>query len=69
MAEFKVAGGALRVGVTPIELKEIVYQAVASVGMGKAFDFIRCHDRAAAVGRVSRTLTALSCLDEVAPTK
>ena len=33
-------GGALNVGVTPIEVKEIVYQAVAYVGMGRVFDFI-----------------------------
>jgi len=41
VAEFKVmSGGALNVGVTPVELKEIVYQSVAYVGMSKAFDFI-----------------------------
>jgi 4-carboxymuconolactone decarboxylase len=34
-------GGALNVGVTPVEAKEIVYQAVAYVGMGRAFDFLR----------------------------
>jgi 4-carboxymuconolactone decarboxylase len=33
-------GGAIQVGVTPVEVKEIVYQAVAYVGMAKAFDFI-----------------------------
>lgn len=32
--------GALNVGVTPIEIKEIVYQAVPYVGMAKVFDFI-----------------------------
>jgi 4-carboxymuconolactone decarboxylase len=31
---------ALTAGVTPIEVKEIVYQAVPYVGMGRAFDFI-----------------------------
>ena len=31
---------ALDNGVTPVETKEIVYQAVAYVGMGKAFDFV-----------------------------
>jgi 4-carboxymuconolactone decarboxylase len=31
----------LNAGVTPVELKEIVYQSVAYVGMGKAFDFVR----------------------------
>lgn len=41
VAEFEVmAGGALNVGVTPVELKEIVHQAVAYVGMGRAFEFI-----------------------------
>ena len=33
-------GAALNVGVTPIEIKEIVYQAVPYVGMAKVFDFI-----------------------------
>jgi len=33
-------GGALTVGVTPVEVKEIVYQAVPYVGMAKAYDFI-----------------------------
>jgi len=33
-------GAALTVGVTPVEVKEIVYQAVAYVGMAKVFDFL-----------------------------
>ncbi len=32
--------GALNAGVTPVEVKEIVYQAVPYVGMTKVFDFI-----------------------------
>jgi 4-carboxymuconolactone decarboxylase len=41
LAEYKVMlGGALNVGVTPVEVKEIVYQAVPYVGMAKVFDFI-----------------------------
>ena len=41
LREFHVmAGAALNIGVTPVELKEIVYQAVPYVGMGKVFDFI-----------------------------
>ncbi|MBU7449151.1 MULTISPECIES: carboxymuconolactone decarboxylase family protein [Lactiplantibacillus] len=32
--------GALNVGVTPVEVKEIVYQATAYVGLGKVFDFL-----------------------------
>jgi 4-carboxymuconolactone decarboxylase len=33
-------GGALNVGVTPVEVKEIVYQSVPYVGMARVFDFI-----------------------------
>ena len=33
-------GGALNAGVTPVEVKEIVYQSVPYVGIAKAFDFI-----------------------------
>jgi 4-carboxymuconolactone decarboxylase len=33
-------GAALTVGVTPLEAREIVYQAVPYVGMAKVFDFI-----------------------------
>jgi len=41
LGEYKVMlGGALNVGVTPIEVKEIVYQAVPYVGMSKVYDFI-----------------------------
>lgn len=39
--EFGVmVGGALDVGVSPVEIKEVVYQTVPYVGMGKAFDFL-----------------------------
>lgn len=41
VAEYRVMlGGALSVGVTPVEAKEIVYQAVAYVGMGRVFDVL-----------------------------
>ena len=41
LSEYRVMlGAALTAGVTPVELKEIVYQAVAYVGMAKVFDFI-----------------------------
>jgi 4-carboxymuconolactone decarboxylase len=41
LSEYKVMlGGALNIGVTPIEAKEIVYQSVPYVGIAKAFDFI-----------------------------
>lgn len=41
LSEFKaMLGAALNVGVTPVEVKEIVYQAVPYVGIAKVFDFI-----------------------------
>ncbi len=41
LSEYRVMlGAALTVGVTPNEVKEIVYQAVPYVGMGKVFDFL-----------------------------
>jgi 4-carboxymuconolactone decarboxylase len=41
LAEYRVMlGAALTVGVTPVEAKEIVYQAVPYVGMAKVFDFL-----------------------------
>ena len=41
VAEYKVMlTGALNAGVTPIKVKEIVYQAVPYVGMAKVYDFI-----------------------------
>lgn len=41
LSEFKVMlGAALNVGVTPIEVKEILYQSVPYVGIAKVVDFI-----------------------------
>ncbi len=41
LSEYRVMlGAALTAGVTPVEVKEIVYQAVPYVGMAKVFDFI-----------------------------
>jgi len=41
LSEYRVMlGAALTVGVTPIEVKEIVYQAVPYLGMARVFDFI-----------------------------
>ncbi len=41
LREYRVMlGAALTIGVTPIEAKEIVYQAVPYVGIAKVFDFI-----------------------------
>jgi 4-carboxymuconolactone decarboxylase len=41
LREYRVMlGAALAVGVAPVEIKEIVYQAVPYVGMAKVFDFL-----------------------------
>ncbi len=41
LGEYKVmAGAALNVGLTPIEIKEILYQSVPYVGVAKVFDFL-----------------------------
>ena len=41
LGEYRVMlGAALTVGVSPVEVKEIVYQAVPYVGMAKVFDFL-----------------------------
>jgi 4-carboxymuconolactone decarboxylase len=41
LSEYKVMlNGALNIGVTPVEVKEIIYQSVPYVGIAKVFDFI-----------------------------
>ena len=41
VSEYKImAGAALNVGVTPVQLKEILYQSVPYVGMARAFEFL-----------------------------
>ncbi|MBV9161503.1 MAG: carboxymuconolactone decarboxylase family protein [Pseudonocardiales bacterium] len=41
VSEYRVmTGAALTIGVTPVVIKEIVYQAVPYVGMAKVFDFL-----------------------------
>ena len=41
VSEYRVMlGAALHVGVTPVETKELVYQAVPYVGMAKVLDFL-----------------------------
>ena len=41
VSEYRVMlGAALTVGVTPVEAKEIIYQAVPYVGMAEVFDFL-----------------------------
>ncbi len=47
LSEFKVMlEGALTIGVTPVEAKEIVYHAVAYVGIAKALDFLHATNAA-----------------------
>lgn len=42
LSEYKIMlDAALNVGVTPVEVKEIVYQSVPYAGIAKAFDFIK----------------------------
>jgi 4-carboxymuconolactone decarboxylase len=42
LSEYRVMlTGALNIGLTPIEVKEIVYQAVPYVGMAKVYDFLK----------------------------
>jgi 4-carboxymuconolactone decarboxylase len=41
VAEYRVLlGGALQVGVAPVQAKEVLYQAVPYTGMGRVFDFL-----------------------------
>jgi 4-carboxymuconolactone decarboxylase len=41
LSEYRaMLSGALNIGVTPVEVKEIVYQSVPYVGIAKVFDFI-----------------------------
>lgn len=41
LSEYRIMlGAALRVGVTPVEIKEILYQSVPYVGIAKVLDFI-----------------------------
>lgn len=47
LREYRVMlGAALIAGVTPVEVKEIVYQAVPYVGMAKVYDFIHATNEA-----------------------
>ena len=61
LAEFRVlAEAALRVGLTPVQLKEIVYQAVPYVGMAKVFDFLNTTNQLLAERGVSLPLPGRS---------
>jgi 4-carboxymuconolactone decarboxylase len=58
--EYRVMlGEALNVGVTPVEVKEIVYQAVPYVGMAKVFDFL--HVTIASLGGCEPQLALQTC--------
>ncbi len=71
-------GAAVEVGVTPVEVKEIVYQAVPYVGMGRVNDFLHAtNDRSLLVAVATqllpfigypRTLNALRVINDNAPT-
>jgi 4-carboxymuconolactone decarboxylase len=61
LSEYRVMlGAALTVGVTPVEIKEIVYQAVPYVGMAKVFDFIHATNEALAERGVALPLPGQS---------
>jgi 4-carboxymuconolactone decarboxylase len=61
LGEYRVMlGAALTAGVTPVEAKEIVYQAVAYVGMGKAFDFVHATNEVLTARGVSLPLPGQS---------
>jgi len=51
---------ALTVGVTPVEIKEIVYQAVPYVGMAKVFDFLHATNEVLRENGVSLPLPSQS---------
>ena len=41
LGEFRImVGAALNVGLTPVEIKEVLYQSVPYVGVAKVFDFL-----------------------------
>jgi 4-carboxymuconolactone decarboxylase len=61
LSEFKVMlGGALNLGLTPVEAKEIVYQAVPYCGIAKVFDFLHATNEVLASRGVKLPLEAQS---------
>lgn len=65
VAEFRLmAGAALNVGVTPVELKEIVYQAVPYAGMGSVFDFLHVTNEVLASRGVALPLPPQATTDQ-----
>ena len=64
LGEYRVMlGAALTVGVTPVEIKEIVYQAVPYVGMAKVFDFLHATNDVLAERGVELPLPGQSTTD------
>src|SRR5271165_3085000 len=59
--EYRVMlGAALAVGVTPVEVKEIVYQAVPYVGIAKVIDFVHATNEILAERGIERPLPSQS---------
>jgi 4-carboxymuconolactone decarboxylase len=64
VSEFKImVTAALNVGVTPIEIKEILYQSVPYVGMPQAFDFIHATNDVLAARGIQLPLESQSTTD------
>ena len=62
--EYRVMlGGALNIGVTPVEAKEILYQSVPYVGMARAFDFLHVTNEVLKARGVALPLPAQSTTD------
>ena len=61
LGEYRVMlGAALTAGVTPVEIKEIVYQAVPYVGLAKVFDFLHATNEVLAERGIELPLPAQS---------
>lgn len=64
LGEYKVMlGAALNVGVTPVEAKEILYQAVPYVGIAKVLDFIHATNEVLTARGVTLPLPAQATTD------
>ena len=61
LGEYRVmVGAALNVGLTPVAIKELLYQAVAYVGVAKVFDFLHATNEVLQANGVSLPLEAQS---------
>ncbi len=64
VAEYRVMlSAALQVGVTPVEIKEIVYQAVPYTGMARVFDFLHVTNEVFAARGITLPLPGQSTTD------